>query len=472
MKRIVLLTLAAIMAGTIPNVPDAAPAPAPEAQQIGVFDRLRARRAARLGWFEDVAAAQEAPAPQPPPKAADKKFPRGAKPTPRFKLQAATPFKPARAAPAQFAIVPSKLSYWYNDTYGICVTSQEAFSKAMWSVQCGLPELFVPDAEVLRWASKYGFRDGANLDEVMTQMQRDGFNVGGTNFKDGPYFGVDYSNESILQSAIATGPVNIAIDADALPSGAGNQSGWFSLGSRGFPNTDHCVALCGYGPSEYLFKQLDVTLPSAIAGKSGYLLFTWNTVGFVDHKWLLNTCAEAWVRTPTTPGQSPIDPPPPPPPDPTGGITIQIPPGTAPGTYVIGGGGPSPLTDGEKAQLNALVAKVTGGTPTPPDPEPPASWNNDSGKILAQLGKAMRQKGGADGETAASLLEKNPDGHPVLARMLHRRLNRDADGQKLLAEYAAHGATPGWLTNLLDWLIKNGPALLAFIQTILKLFGL
>ncbi len=299
-------------------------------------------------------------------------FPRGAKPSPRYKLQSAAPHRVKVAAPAQFAIVPKQLSMWFNDTYGCCVTSQEAFAKAAWSVQCGLPELFIPDAEVKRWAGKYGYLNGANLTDVMDTMARDGFTVSGVNYKDGPYQGVDYSNETVLQSAIYTGPVNIAIDADALPSGAGNQSGWYATGTGRFPNTDHCVALSGYGPAEYLYKQLGLTTPTALAGKSGYLLFTWNTIGFVDHPWLMGTCVEAWVRNPTTPGQSPTpDPGPGPGPTPTppGGVTITLSGDLPAGTYQIGG-----TTLDPKMTLEDLIKLIGKTRPAPaptPKPVPP-----------------------------------------------------------------------------------------------------
>ena len=131
---------------------------------------------------------------------------------------------------------------------------------------------------------------------------------------------VDYSNETTLQSAIAVGPVSVAIDANALPSGAGNKSGWSAFGGGRFPNTDHCVSLSGYGPTSELFKALGVSVPSG-APANGYYLYTWNTIGVVDHKWIMNTVAEAWVRTPTV---TDLQPPAPPDPKPAT-ITVNVP---------------------------------------------------------------------------------------------------------------------------------------------------
>ncbi len=239
---------------------------------------------------------------------------RGAVKSPRHRLLAAIPFR-GEAAPAQFAIVPKLLSPWGNQTYGDCVSAEEAYAKACWSIQCGLPETFITEAEVIRWARKYGFLNGADLSEVMDAMARDGMNVNGVNYKDGMPRGVDYSNEAILQSAIATGPVKIAIDANALPSNAGNGNGWWTIASGHYGNTDHCVGLSGFGTALFIFQQFNLPLPAGLNPSTpGYILFTWNSVGFVTRGWLMGTCVEAWVRTPTTPGQNPAPTPSPVPP--------------------------------------------------------------------------------------------------------------------------------------------------------------
>lgn len=356
------------------------------------------------------------------------KFPRGAKASPRWKLQSTPPHRVGKTAPpSQFAVVPPKLSMWYNDQYGDCVTAQEAFAKAAWSVQCGLPELLVPDAEVKRWASKYGFLNGANLTEVMDKMKVDGFTVDGKNYKDGPYYGVDFSKEPVLQSAIYTGPVNIAIDADALPSGAGNKSGWYAVGGGRFPNTDHCVALSGYGTAEFLYQKLGVTTPTALAGKSGYLLFTWNTIGFVDHAWLMGTCVEAWVRNPTTPGQAPTptppDPNPPNPPTPTpGGVTITLSADLKAGTYKLVGG--NSIVVDPKMTIEDLVnqlkqhrkpeakppEKPTDKPPTvPPTMPPPDTSARRSPRVGEKVGEESTESGEALKSDVQKILDRQKD---------------------------------------------------------------
>lgn len=245
-------------------------------------------------------------------------FLRGAKPTPRHKLLALTPYKVAVAPPPQFTVVPQKLDVWGNSTYGVCVTSEEAFAKAWWSTFCGLPETFISEQEVINWARRYGFLNGATLTEVMDLMAKDGLDANGVDYKDGPYLGVDYSNELILQSALDPadsngGPVKIAIDADALPAGAGNENGWYSTSGRRYGGTNHCVAISGYGRADYLYDQQKISLPSGLSPSTpGYHLFTWGTIGFVSHDWLMGTCTEAYLRNPTTQGQAPAPTPVPP----------------------------------------------------------------------------------------------------------------------------------------------------------------
>lgn len=249
-----------------------------------------------------------------------KKFPRGARPSPRHKLLAATPHKTG-AIPAQVAYVPKQMSYWLNNQDGDCVTAEEAFNKDVSGV-------FIQDPTVQTWAGNNGFLNGANLTDVMDQMAKAGFSQDGNIYGDGPYTSVDYSNEANLQSALAIAPVKIGIDASALPSTAGNGNGWSAFGgSPGqFNSEDHCVSLAGFGPASWLFQQLGAPVPSTVSPtKVCYLLFTWNSIGVVDHDWIMSTCGEAWLRNPSSltngtplpnPGPVPVPPVPPTPPAP------------------------------------------------------------------------------------------------------------------------------------------------------------
>jgi hypothetical protein len=64
---------------------------------------------------------------------------RGAIPSPRSTLAAATPHVATIGLPANFMMKPQRISMWGNDVHGDCVTAEEAFAKA-----CHQPEIFIP----------------------------------------------------------------------------------------------------------------------------------------------------------------------------------------------------------------------------------------------------------------------------------------------------------------------------------------
>ncbi len=240
---------------------------------------------------------------------------------------------------------------------------------------CDNPEDFIDDAVVQTWASANGVLDGADLAQVMDAMRKSGFVQGQNTYNDGPYTGVDYSNEALLQAAIAQGPVKIGIDSSALPSGAGNGQGWYGTGGspQQFQNEDHCVALCGYGPALWLYQQLGVALPGALQPTTmGYLLFTWSTIGFVDHAWIMSTVGEAWIRNPSTvivgpePQPIPPGPGPGPTPTPTTLATLTVTSPIAGGYYLLSNGLTIPLPD-----LAPGTYTISSVAPPPPPPPPP-----------------------------------------------------------------------------------------------------
>ena len=92
-----------------------------------------------------------------------KRLPRGAIPSPRFELAAATPHvpDPTIAVPASFLMWPVQMSSWNNYVYGDCVTAEEAFAKA-----CAAPKTFIPLDTVVAWAKAHGYLNGATLTAV------------------------------------------------------------------------------------------------------------------------------------------------------------------------------------------------------------------------------------------------------------------------------------------------------------------
>ncbi|MBO4221107.1 hypothetical protein [Bradyrhizobium neotropicale] len=226
---------------------------------------------------------------------------RGATPTPRSVLAAATPHSVVglAAAPPHFITIPHRLSSWGNFDHGDCVTAEEAFAKA-----CHNPEIFISDNEVIRWATKHGVLEGAYLHQVMLWMQENGFHQNRHIYDDGQIYSVDWTNPSTLNSAIATGPVKIGVAATQIQTAwnsTNGKTGWFALGFNKDTNEDHCVSLCGYGSLNWLAQQLQVTVPAGVDGtKLGYAMFTWDSIGIIDQPSMIAVTEEAWLRTPTT----------------------------------------------------------------------------------------------------------------------------------------------------------------------------
>ena len=228
---------------------------------------------------------------------------RGARPSPRHALAAAAPHVAVAAAPPNFMIMPAQISMWGNDVHGDCVTAEEAFAKA-----CNNPEIFIPDSDVISWATKHGVLEGSTLVQVLQDMQTDGFQEGGSIFDDGAYKSVNWTNAATLQSAISSGPVKICIAADQIDTAywtTDGKTGWFAVGLHTDEAYDHCVSLCGYGTISWLAQQLQVKVPAGVDGtKTGYALFTWDSIGIIDAPSLLAITCEAWLRQPTTVAQA------------------------------------------------------------------------------------------------------------------------------------------------------------------------
>jgi len=196
-------------------------------------------------------------------------------------------------------MLPQTISMWGNYDHGDCVTAEEAFAKA-----CNNPEIFIPDSDVISWATRHGALEGADLTSVMEWMENDGFAEGSNVYDDGTYYSVDWTDALTLQSAISKGPVKTGIAANQVDTAWQNnngKTGWFAVGFNADSDEDHCVSLCGYGTLSWLAQQLNVQVPAGIDGsKPGYAMFTWNSIGIIDEPSLLAITHEAWLRQPTT----------------------------------------------------------------------------------------------------------------------------------------------------------------------------
>ena len=228
-------------------------------------------------------------------------FLKGATPSPRHRLAAAIPHtisSPIVPVPQNFLWKPAKISMWGNDVHGDCVTAEEAFAKA-----CHSPEFFIPDDEVIAWATKNGVLEGTDLTTVLDLMQTGGFPQSGSTLNDGPPVSVDWTNPAILLDAILWGPVKLGIAADQLQPivEANPRDGWVATGFTPDNNEDHCVSCCGYGTLSWLAEQLGGTVPDGVSEFTpGYAIFTWDTIGIIDLPSFQAIPGEAWLRVPNT----------------------------------------------------------------------------------------------------------------------------------------------------------------------------
>lgn len=238
-------------------------------------------------------------------------MPRGAIPSPRAALAAASPYipDPKLAVPSSYLMWPSRISYWGNDEYKDCVCAEEAFAKV-----AAPPHIFIPDATLTGWASRNGYLDKAYISAVLTTMTTEGIAINLGTLKDGSYRSVDWTDAAALKSAIySLGPVKLSVRLADLENHAHGcvtpgTSGWAKFGYPQDLHDDeyHCVSLCGYGSSLSelvgLFKKngVIVNVPEGMPGGRCYAMFTRNSIGIIDETSLLNMTDEAWVRNPVT----------------------------------------------------------------------------------------------------------------------------------------------------------------------------
>lgn len=219
--------------------------------------------------------------------------------SPRSALAGATPFRARGTNPTYVLYSPSLLSMWGNYNFGDCCTAEECFAKA-----CYNPEVYIPQHKAVVWARKNGFLNGTTLIDVLQRMQHNGFDQDGKTYNDGSYTSVDWTNGSLFQNAISQGPVKLGVAAQQLENSVlsdNDVTGWFGTGYSQDDNLDHCISACGYGTFAQLAAGLKVAVPEGLnPSTEGYAIFTWNSIGVLDHPSLIAITGEAWLRTPTT----------------------------------------------------------------------------------------------------------------------------------------------------------------------------
>jgi len=226
--------------------------------------------------------------------------PSGEFPTPNYELAGARPYKAGGAAPESFLAWPIEIGFWGNEKVSNSSWAEEAFAKA-----CAEPKVFIPTDVVMLTARECGSSNFAGF------MQMHGFQMDGTAYLDGPFNKVNWTNTAALNGAIANvGPVKIGVASANLTSSLHGQltpgrSGWAIYDLPTGQPENHCASLCGYGPLAALvglFERygVNVNVPSGMPPGLCYAMFTWGSIGIVDHQSLMNITGEAWVRNPTT----------------------------------------------------------------------------------------------------------------------------------------------------------------------------
>jgi hypothetical protein len=224
--------------------------------------------------------------------------PSGELPTPNSELAAAHPYRASGAAPESFIAWPIAIDFWGNEPAGNSSWAEEAFAKA-----CAEPQVLVPTDVVLFTARECGSSNFAQF------MQTHGFQMNRKAYLDGPFYSVDWTNPTALNSAISNvGPVKIGVNSVNLASGSQGEvtpetSGWYSL-PAGQPE-NHWASLCGYGPLAALVDLFErhgvhVRLPSGMPSGLCYAVFIRGSIGIIDQQSMMNITGEAWVRNPTT----------------------------------------------------------------------------------------------------------------------------------------------------------------------------
>lgn len=226
---------------------------------------------------------------------------RGAIPSPRHVLAAATPHRIVGATPASWLWAPQKLSMWHNDQYGDCVTAMRAFFMACFGI-------FIDDQTVFSWAQQHGVLNGAVISNVLNQFVTDGFPQDGNTYCNGAPTSVDYTDMAVLANACAANPLAIGVAANQLEHAVnqgGDRTGWVGFGFTQDTSYDHNPGISGYGQfadlAQYFYQAYGVNVqqPNGMRSSTPCVsVFTWNSQGILDVASMLAITGEAWSNSP------------------------------------------------------------------------------------------------------------------------------------------------------------------------------
>ncbi len=187
-----------------------------------------------------------------------------------------------------------------NDQYGVCTTAEEGNYKKCIGPATDAPEVKIPTQNLISWARNHGFLNGADLDEVLNAMERDGLpDAAGVVHRNGNHGTIDWTDKTEFQWAVQYFKgIKIAVGAAQLLRVVGDGNGWLLDRAYEDQSANHCVGIYGYGTVEFLSKICGLSSPPGNVDPKAFavLLYTWETIGIVTWPSFLALTSEAWVR--------------------------------------------------------------------------------------------------------------------------------------------------------------------------------
>lgn len=225
-----------------------------------------------------------------------RRLPRGAWPSPRSALSAATPYRIAGETSGNYIKIPHSMPSWTCASLLESAVAEEVFAKAC-------DGIFIADETANDWISEHVFRPDDLILQVLETMAANGFKQDGHIYCDGPPSQVDWTDVGTLTEAVRKWvPLKIVISASQLEHvTTAGKNGWFATGLPQIRGELECGSLCGFGSIQWLAENLgtEVLHPSDPIAL-GYAMFARGSIGIVDAGSLANITIQAWSRRPTT----------------------------------------------------------------------------------------------------------------------------------------------------------------------------
>lgn len=186
---------------------------------------------------------------------------------------------------------------YYNNVDGTCVSAELFNFKKIITKGTGAPELDIPDKAMYDWARRHGYLNGANINEALGVLRRDGvLDAAGVEHKGGKHAAIDFRNRDEVMYAIQyLRGLNIGANHVAMNS-ASNGSGVITGVTRRGAIT-HSVGVYAYGSMDYCARVALRTLPASVKPDDfGVVIYTWKQLLVCDWPSFTTITGEAWAR--------------------------------------------------------------------------------------------------------------------------------------------------------------------------------